>query len=130
MNIAPAVYDLLRNDATVAGYVGTRIYPDQIPQEAAYPAIVHFKTEVETLAVKSAPTTNHRISLQIEVFCDTFGEGENIADAIRSVLDGYSGISAGINIVSCYFNSQNDENFIPDQKTYVTTASYLFRVVI
>lgn len=130
MNIAPAVYDLLRNDATVASFVGTRIYPDQIPQEASYPAIVHYKTEVDKLAVKSAPTTNYTITLQIDVYCDTFGEGEDIADAIKEVLDEYSGTTQSINIQSCYFNSQADENFIEQQETYVTTQSYLFRVVV
>ena len=129
MNIAPAVYDLLKNDATVAGYVATRIYPDQIPQEAVYPAIVHYKTEVSELAVISAPTTNYRITLQIDVYCDTYGEGEAIASAIKAVLHDYSGTVQSIAISKCYFNSQSDENFISELKTFVTTQSYLFKVV-
>lgn len=129
MNIAPAVYNLLSNDATVSGLVGSKIYPDQIPQQVAYPAIVHYKTDVNKVAVKTAPTINYRITLQIDIYCDTYGAGETIADAVKAVLDEYSGTVESINIQKAVLNNQADENFIEEQKTYVTTQNYLFRVV-
>lgn len=129
MNIAPAVYDLLRNDATVSGIVGTRIYPDQVPQNAPYPALVHYKTDVEQAAFKSGPTTNYKIRWQVDVYSEKYGQSADLAAAIKNVLDLYSGTVQSINIQKCYFQSQSDDTFIEELEAYATQISFLFRVV-
>ena len=131
MNIAPAVYDLLKNDATISGIVSTRIYPDQIPQNVPYPALVHYKTDVEQNAVKSGgPTKNYKVRWQVDIYTAEYGQSATLAEAIKNLLDEYSGTVQGINIQACYFQGQNDDTFIEQLEAYATQISFLFRVVV
>lgn len=129
MNIAPAIFELLRTDTTVKGLVADRIYPDQIPQDVVYPAIVHFKTEADELTHKGGTRTTHKIELQIEIYCEKYGETEDIAAAVKAALENYNGTVKGIDIQSCYFNSQSNENFLTEMEAHVIAQSYLFRVI-
>lgn len=130
MNIAPAVYDLLSNDVTISGIVSSRIYPDQVPQNAPYPALVHYKTDVEQNAIKSGPTENYKIRWQVDIYSGQYGESADLAAAIKAKLDKYSGTVQGISIQSCYFQSQSDDTFIEELEAYATQLSFLFRVVV
>ena len=129
MNIAPAVFEILKNDATITGIVGTRIYPDQVPQGVPYPALVHYKTEVEQTVIKSAPTKNYKIRWQIDIYSEKYGQSATLAAAIKGLLDEYSGTVKSINIQACYFQSQSDDTFIEQLEAYATQMSFLFRIV-
>lgn len=129
MNIAPAVFEILKNDATITDIVGTRIYPDQVPQGAPYPALVHYKTEVEQTVIKSAPTKNYKIRWQIDIYSEKYGQSATLAAAIKDLLDEYSGTVKNINIQACYFQSQSDDTFIEQLEAYATQMSFLFRIV-
>jgi len=130
MNIAPAVFELLRNDTSITDVVSERIYPDQIPQNVPYPALVHYKTDVEISTVKGAPTTNYKIRWQIDIYSEKYGESADLAENIKSLLNEYRGTVASTNIQGCYFQSQSDDTFIEQLESYATQMSFLFRVVV
>lgn len=130
MNIAPAVFDLLRNDSTIAGIVQGRIYPDQVPQNVPYPAIVHYKEDVERTAIKNAPTINYKVRYKVEVYSEKYGDGEVLAQAIEDVLADYSGTVKGINIQRCYYVNKTDDAYIEDLGAHTVQVSFLFRVVV
>lgn len=129
MNIAPALYELLRKDNTIKGVVKGRIYPDQIPQNVPYPALVHYKTNVGQTVVKSGPTENYKITWQVDIYSEKYGESATLAQAIKNLLDKYSGTVKGINIQGCYFQSQNDDKYIEQLQAYATQMQFLIRVV-
>lgn len=129
MNIAPAVFDLLRNDATIQGIVGDRIYPDQIPQNVPYPALVHYKQSVERTAFKDSPTVNYKVRYQVDVYAAKFSEAETLAQAVETKLHGYSGTVKGINIQNCYYQDKSDDSFVEELQAHAVQVSFLFRIV-
>lgn len=78
-------------DATVNGLVGTRIYPEVLPQNPTLPAITYqdiSMTSVQNLA-GAAGMLMRRV--QIDSFAATRVGVVALADAIRASLDGYIG---------------------------------------
>lgn len=129
MNVAPAIFEILRNDETISGIVKSRIYPDQVPQNVPYPALVHYKTDVEKSTVKSADTENYKVRWQIDVYTAKYGEAATLSQAIIDLLDEYRGTVKNINIQGVYFQSQSDDTFIQELEAFATQMSFLFRIV-
>lgn len=130
MNVAPAIFELLRVDSTVKSYVKERIYPDLIPQNTVYPAIVHFETNNDSPIHKDAGgVQNYNVTVQFDIYSAKFGDTKDIGTAIRNRLDNYKGTVKSIKINGIYFRSQTGETFVEDNEAYVTTQQYLFKVV-
>lgn len=87
---------LLKNTAGVSALVGTRVYPDLAPANAALPYIVwavESETEEQTF---SSPTGNLRMTrISIECWADRMATGtktaRDIAEAVRTALVNYTG---------------------------------------
>ena len=131
MNVAPVIFELLRTDTTIKGYVGERIYPDSIPQNIVYPAIVHFETDNDSPIHKDddSGVTNHSITVQFDIYAAKFGDTKAIATAIRDRLHYYSGTVKNIVVRGIFYRSQTGETFVEQNEAYVTTQSYLFKTV-
>jgi len=126
MNIAPAIYQILRNTAAITTIVADRIYPDILPQEEGYPALVHYTESKDSLAYTGGTVDTYKINVQIDIYFEVYANGKSLADSIRAALDKYTGTIGGVNIKSCYFSSETNNNFIEETKTYLITQSFLF----
>ena len=126
MNIAPAIYQILRNTAAITTIVADRIYPDILPQEEPYPALVHYTEAKDRLAYTGGTVDTYKINLQIDIYFEVYANGKSLAESIRGALDKYTGTIGGVNIRSCYFTSETNNNFIEETKTYLITQSFLF----
>lgn len=91
--VGAAVRDILLLDPNISQYVGTRIYPKEIPLSSALPAISY--------SIISDPYK--QISgfqrVQISVWSEDYTECGDIYKTITDALEGYSGIVNGINIM-------------------------------
>lgn len=126
MNISPAIYQILRNVTAITDIVGDRIYPDILPEQESYPALVHYVENQDRLAYTGGTVDTYKINLQVDIYFDVYANGKTLADSIKDTLDQYTGTIGGVNIKSGYFTAESSNNFIEETKTYVITQSFLF----
>lgn len=126
MNIAPAVYNILRNVTAITDIVADRIYPDVLPEQQAYPALVHYVEGMEKVAYTGGTVDTYKITLQIDIYFDVYANGKSLAESIKDTLHNYSGAPGGVNVKACYFQNEANNNFIEETKTYIITQTYLF----
>lgn len=65
MSVASAIYDALAGHAGVQTLVGTRVYPDIAPQDAAFPRLVW--QEVSTVPVNAMDGYGNLVSCRVQV---------------------------------------------------------------
>jgi hypothetical protein len=85
--IEQRVYDLLKNDSSVAGLVGTRIYPVVIPEQTTYPCI-SFQTISDrgiTTLNNDLPTLNFK-RIQINIWSETYGNCKILEERIKTIV--------------------------------------------
>lgn len=94
------VTKILANSA-VAAIIGTRLYPDHIPQNVVYPCaniVTVGGTEEPTLASGTSGLADDRI--QINAWATSKLTARNLADAIREAILGYQG-TTGSTVFGC-----------------------------
>ena len=95
MNIEEALYSCLTSDAGVAALVSTRIYPNVVPQDIALPAVAYQRISTTRVMAHDGPTGVANARFQFTVSASTYSSARNVANAIRTALDGFSGLMGG-----------------------------------
>ena len=86
-----AVADQLRNDPLTALLLGDRIYPVIAPASAALPFATWRRQAVQREMTLSGPTQMPTVSLAVDLYAETYSAVREMADAARTVLDGFHG---------------------------------------
>lgn len=93
IQIGKAIYNILSSDSNITGYT-TSIYPLVIPKEIALPVIVYERrTDPETTKDNN---TLYNTIVDVTVLDDDYGNGLDIATAVQSALEHYSGTNSGV----------------------------------
>lgn len=125
MSIETDIVDVLEADAAVIGLLGappnTRIYPEILPQDPAYPAVTYFRVDTHRERGLSGPCGYARPRFQFDVWATGYGSKRAVADAIRRALDGFQSAAIG----SSSLIDESDEPAGPDIASAGTT---LYRV--
>lgn len=98
-----ALVALLVPGGAVGAIVGTRVYPVVLPQTPLYPSIRYQRIDTVRGPYRKMATGRSeyaRPRFQIDCFATTAAAAQALADAVRSVLDGFSGTSASVQIGS------------------------------
>lgn len=85
--IEERVYNLLKNDASIASLVGTRIFPVIIPEQTTYPCI-SFQTISDrgiTTLNNDLPTLNFK-RIQINIWSETYGNCKVLEERIKTIV--------------------------------------------
>ena len=96
--IDAALFSLLAADGSVIGYVATRIYPQELPQESALPALVYERTSLDHIRSNDGATGLATALYDLTSWAETFVAARGLADAARLALDGYSGTVGSVKI--------------------------------
>lgn len=80
-----AIYTLLAADAAVTALVGTRIYPNTLPQVSAYPCIIYGQVDEQYLETKDAAILNG-YRQQIDIYAPDYAMAQAIAQAVKTAL--------------------------------------------
>ena len=131
MKVGLAIYNLLKNDATVNGQVSGRIYPELAKEGVAMPYIVYS-------VVSNSPSDTKDGTPIDEAQCEIFSVGSsyqtcnNLADKVRAALDRkgvtVTDASAGdITVQSIHYTNEITE-VSADRKTYIAVQDYTFRI--
>jgi len=95
MSIESTLYDTLRNDASVAAIVSTRIFPNLAPQNAAVPYVTYqlISTVPHNLLKGAAPS--ERKVFQVNCISNTYLQAKSIAEAAKTAINGTVGYCVG-----------------------------------
>lgn len=93
------IYALLHGDATVSGLVKTRIYPENLPEGCAWPAILYQRPETQrepTMDTAGLP----RATVKITCFGEMKTDVITLGNAVAEVLADYSGAADDTTILA------------------------------
>lgn len=71
--------------------VNNRVYPLVMPQAATIPAVVYTRIANNAQNVLEGGSTLDQVRIQIDTYATTFAECRNIADQVRSAIEGIKG---------------------------------------
>jgi hypothetical protein len=91
-DIRPALSAFLLGDAAIATAVGTRVYPQFLPQNTTVASIVYQKISDVGNHSLSGPTRLARPRFQIDAWAPTNNGANALALLIKERLDGYQGV--------------------------------------
>lgn len=108
MGIEAAIHGKLTGHATVAALVGTRVYPQIIPQTAALPCLTYRQVTGRHARHMAGPETAVYSGWQINCWASTPLAAAALADAVRIALDGQTGTWGGVTIFHSMVTGQTD----------------------
>ena len=117
----------LSNFVPIAAYVGPRIFPVHIDQDATLPAIMITINDVETNHTKNATSSDDFVELDITIYSKTALEAFTITELVRARLDNFSGTMGTTNLQSLRFESLNLNHFAGDD-LFICGSEYLAHV--
>lgn len=94
MTVEATMVDVLLANATVAGYVGTGIYPVVIRQNTTAAAITYRRIYGEREYSLAGATENAQITVDLTAWATSYPTARAIATSIRKALNGYIGNGA------------------------------------
>ena len=129
MTIEQIIHDTLAADSAVAALVGTRISPLHSTQATARPCITYEISTTESISTAAGPTGWYRATIELGLFADTFKAVVQLSDAVQRTLDGYSGITSGIDVAQVTLDDTSDveQATTPgtEKPVYVRTQTFL-----
>jgi hypothetical protein len=96
-------------NATVAGLVGSRVYPVVAPASAALPFVTWRRVAIRRQQTLGAPMGMPVTSVEYSIYGATYEQAREVADAMRSVLDGYGGTSNNTEVRQTSLEQESDD---------------------
>lgn len=128
MIVGKLIYSLLVNDATVTGYINTRIYPGFIPQDTQFPALTYaFDSQLPTKS-KDGDAGLDTLDMSLVIYHENYTEAHELAEQCRTLLNYYAGTSQGITVDKITFENQSDNSYVSEYEFTVLTQSYTIRL--
>lgn len=103
-----AVYAILTEDAAVGALVGTRVYPQAIPQDVALPAVAY--SRISTRRVKKRERRElARARVQVNAEASSYVGAKTLAAAVVGALDAVQRTIAGVQVQGSWPEGGGDE---------------------
>lgn len=92
------LFTLLTHDAAIAALVASRVYPVQLAEDAALPALSY-----QIVSAVGEPTMEtsglQRWRLQLDCWGDTYADASTLRQQVALLLDGYQGdLASGVRL--------------------------------
>ena len=126
--IGKLIYNRLSTDGDILAYVGTKIYPDIVPQNVQYPFVVY--TIVNSLPVdfKDGQSNLEEITLQIDVYTQSYDDTQDLANLIRNRLDRFTGTVEGIDVQTIKYVSSDSQVFNAELSVYWMSIDFMINM--
>ena len=126
--IGKLIYSRLSTDGSITAYVGTKIYPDITPQNVQYPFVVY--TIVNSLPVdfKDGQSNLEEITLQIDVYTQSYDDTQDLANFIRNRLDRFVGTVEGVEVQTIKYMSSDSQVFNAELSVYWMSIDFMVKM--
>ena len=119
-----AIYDRLSNFTGLTDLVSTKIYPLEIPQDIAKPAVVYARDVTEHISAFGADIGNVRVVMEVVAWAETYSSALAICKQIRLALQRWSGTYGSI-IVEDTFVESEAQSFESDTEGKYVSQTYI-----
>lgn len=92
----------------LARLLGYRTYPVLAPMSAALPFVTYQRSLIERNQTLSLPVGVPRVSVEMATYAATYEAAREVADALRSALDGWSGSAYGVEVKHVALETERD----------------------
>lgn len=99
----------LVRDPAVALLVGTRVYPVLAPASASLPFVAWRRSSIQREQTLQRPAGLPRVTVEFSIYGATYEQAREVADAIRSVLDGYAGTAHNTTVRQTSLEDESDD---------------------
>ena len=126
--IGKLIYSRLSTDGEILAYVGSKIYPDIVPQNVQYPFVVY--TIVNSLPVdfKDGQSNLEEITLQVDVYTQNYDDTQILSNLIRNRLDRFVGIIESVEVQSIKYMSATSQVFNAELSVYWMSIDFMAKM--
>jgi hypothetical protein len=89
--------------------IGQRVYPVLAPASATLPFITWRRAGIQREQTLARPAGMPRVTIEFSVYGTTYEEARTVADAVRSVLDGYGGSANNTEVKQTSLEDESDD---------------------
>lgn len=93
----------------VSALIGTKVYPVIAPATATLPFVTWRRVAVRRQQTLSAPMGMPVTSVEFSIFGATYEQARDVADEMRSVLDGYGGTANNTEVKQTSLEQESDD---------------------
>lgn len=104
-----ALRSVLIRAPAVAILLGTRVYPILAPASAALPFVVTRRSGINREHTLAGPMGVPTVSVEFQTYAATYEEARQVADRVRSVLDGYGGTVNNVEVKRVSLEQESDD---------------------
>lgn len=104
-----AIRNALVSDARVTSLLSHRVFSQYASPADQLPFVVLRRTGVEREQSFAGPIGLPKLSIDVEVYGETYESARDVADAVRRVLDGYGGFFDNTEVKNATLNDEQDE---------------------
>jgi len=121
--------ELLLADATVTSIIADRLYPVLLPDESPLPAVTYQVISTTPLYALDGRINLTRYRIQIDVWAawPNYAQAKTLAEAIRVVLDGYSGPQTDGSRIDSIIQAGATDLFEPGALLHRVMAEYIIQ---
>lgn len=124
MSIGDAIRSVLKADSTLYSLVGEKIYPVAAPQRVQIPFVVYADDGTDEKRSKDGPGNYDVKDFGFDVYAKTYDQAHTISARIRTVINGYSGTSEGIEIDYISISDYSDGPYIEQISAFTVSSNY------
>jgi hypothetical protein len=126
--IGKLIYSRLSTDGAILAYVGSKIYPDIVPQNVQYPFVVYTITNSTPVDYKDGQSNLEEIEIQIDVYTQNYDDTQDLANLIRNRLDRFVGIVEGVEVQSIKYTASDSQVYNAELSVYWMSVDFLAKM--
>ena len=126
--IGKLIYSRLSTDGSITAYIGTKIYPDITPQNVQYPFVVYTITNSLPVDYKDGQSNLEEITLQVDVYTQSYDDTQDLANLIRNRLDRFTGTTEGIDVQTIKYMSSDSQVFNAELSVYWMSIDFMAKM--
>ena len=126
--IGKLIYSRLSTDGSITAYIGTKIYPDITPQNVQYPFVVYTITNSLPVDYKDGQSNLEEITLQIDVYTQSYDDTQDLANLIRNRLDRFTGTVEGVEVQTIKYVSSDSQIFNAELSVYWMSIDFMINM--
>jgi hypothetical protein len=126
--IGKLIYSRLSTDVSITAYIGTKIYPDITPQNVQYPFVVYTITNSLPVDYKDGQSNLEEITLQIDVYTQSYDDTQDLANLIRNRLDRFTGTVEGVEVQTIKYVSSDSQVFNAELSVYWMSIDFMINM--
>ena len=128
--IGTAIHDILTSDATLAGIVGSRVFPNTVPAKTVFPFAVYSIIRTTPTDDKDGTSPLDDVQVQLDFYNKSYSSNKEAATRARELLDRYRNLqySSTLAIDKGIFENEIDGEFDEAIGVYWTSQDYRFRI--